>query len=151
MDESTDVSVQKNLCILVRYFSISAKAIVTKFLRLFPVQGATGENIFNVIFQEITACGLLFENCIGYGSDGAYNMVGIRNSVWSRLQEVAPGCILFKCVCHSLALCIQHAIDKLPSCVGFLICEIPNWFRNSDLRRELYKKLCARFNGTDDP
>ena len=78
-------------------------------------------------------------------------MVGKNNSVWSRLKQAAPDCELFKCICHSLALCIQHAVEKLPSNICFLLSEIPNWFKNSDVRRERYKELYAVFNATADP
>ena len=46
-----------------------------KFLGLFPIQEATGENVFNVINKEIISCGQPLENCICYGSDGAANIV----------------------------------------------------------------------------
>jgi len=66
---------------------------------------------------------------------------GCNNSVWSRLKTVCPFCVQLKCICHSLALCIQYAVSKLPSNNGFLLSEIPNWFHHSELRREAYKKL----------
>ena len=37
-DKSTDIAVQENLCILVRYFSDKFEKVVTKFVGLFPVQ-----------------------------------------------------------------------------------------------------------------
>jgi hypothetical protein len=51
-----------------------------------------------------------------------------------------------KCICHSLALCIQYAVFKLPSNIGFLLSEIPNWFCHSELRREAYKELFRVIN-----
>jgi hypothetical protein len=51
-----------------------------------------------------------------------------------------------KCICHSLALCIQHAVSKLPSNIGFLLSEIPSWFRHSELRREAYQELFRVMN-----
>ena len=138
IDESTDISTQKYLCILVRFLS-NEDEIVTRFLSLIPVQEATGENIFNHIKQEIENCNQILENCIGFASDGASNMVGCNNSVWSRMKAISPSCVLYKCICHSLALSVQHAVDKLPSNIGFLLKEIPKWFRNSNLRREAFK------------
>jgi hypothetical protein len=51
-----------------------------------------------------------------------------------------------KCICHSLALCIQYAVSNLPSNIGFLLSEIPSWFRHSELRREAYKELFRVMN-----
>ena len=54
-----------------------------------------------------------------------------------------------KCICHSLALCIQYAVSKLPSNIGFLLAEIPAWFRQSPTRREAYKNLYQVMNTSD--
>jgi hypothetical protein len=110
------------------------------------VQEATGEKMFNLIDEEIKRCGQSLANCIGFATDGASNMVGCNNSVWSRLKAVSPFCVQLKCICHLLALCIQHAVSKLPSNFGFLLSEIPNWFRHSELRREAYKELFRVMN-----
>jgi hypothetical protein len=52
LDESTDISIQKHLCMLVRTVSDKRKEIVTGFIGLIPVQEATGEKIFNLIDEE---------------------------------------------------------------------------------------------------
>ena len=75
-------------------------------------------------------------------------MVGCNNSVWIRLKAASPDCVQFKCICHSLSLCIQCAVGKLPSNIGFLIHEIPHWFSHSELRRENYKQLFAQMNSS---
>jgi hypothetical protein len=54
--------------------------------------------------------------------------------------------VQLKCICHLLALCIQYAVSKLPSNIGFLLSEIPNWFRHSELRRDAYKELFRVMN-----
>ena len=43
--------------------------------------------MFNLIDEEIKTCGQSLANCIGFATDGASNMVGCNNSVWSRLQK----------------------------------------------------------------
>lgn len=45
IDESTDISIQKHLCILVRFFNESKNEISTGFLGLIPVREATGEKL----------------------------------------------------------------------------------------------------------
>ncbi|KAK3756692.1 hypothetical protein RRG08_013957 [Elysia crispata] len=59
-------------------------------------------------------------------------------------------CLHVKCVCHSLALCVQNAAGKLPSTIAFLLTEIPAWFSNSDLRRENFKEIFNTINPEDD-
>jgi len=133
LDESTDISTQKKI-VYIRFLSDKRKEIVTGFVGLIAVQVATGEKIFNLIDEEIKRCGQSLASCIGFATDGASNMVGCNNSVWFRLKAVSPFCVQLKCICHSLVLCIQYAVPKLPSNIGFLLSEISNWFRHSELR-----------------
>jgi hypothetical protein len=139
IDESTDIATQKHLCIVVRY--LNNDIIKTSFLGLIPVTETTGEAIFKHITDELAAYNQSLDNCIGFASDGAAAMVGCNNSVWTRIKSAAPNCVQMKCVCHSLALCIQHAFSKLPSSVGFILTEVPLWFAKSSLRREDFKAI----------
>ena len=83
---------------------------------------------------------------MGFSSDGANTLVGCRNSVWTRLKAISPNGVQLKCVCHSLALCIQQAVSKLPSNIGLLLCEVPSWFSNSKSRQKAYKQLFIVMN-----
>ena len=83
------------------------------------------EAIFQAIRGKLTESGLNMENCLGFACDGASVMLGSHNSVWTRLQAVSPNCVLIKCICHSLALCVQHAMNELPPNINFLLSEIP--------------------------
>ena len=125
VDESTDVSCSKLLCVVIRYYSKSEKRIVTSFLSLIPVVKATGNDLFEALKSCLEESGLDLTNCIGYASDGASVMVGKHNSVWSRIKEASPNCIVIKCICHSLALCIKRAFDKMPANLGFMLTESP--------------------------
>lgn len=115
-------------------------------LGLVSVTEATGEELFNTIKTAVEDFGQTLNNCVGFGSDGALVMVGHNNSVWSRIREESPNCVQVKCICHSLALCVQHAFNTLPSNLGFLLSEIPKWFSKSTLRREAYKSLFSTMN-----
>ena len=77
-------------------------------------------------------------------------MVGNNNSVWTRVKEASPNCIQMRCVCHSLALCVQSAFDVLPASIGFMLAEIPKWFRKSTIRRDSFKKLFDIMNPNDE-
>ena len=45
VDESTDISAYKHLCILEWYFSKKLQSVATRFLGIVPVPEATGEMI----------------------------------------------------------------------------------------------------------
>ena len=140
IDESTDIAIQKHLRVMVRYFSESV-GCKTAFLGLVPVSSATAQRIYDELKIELGRYDMMLENCIGFSSDGAATMVGKKNSVWTRIKEVSPNCVQMKCICHSLALCIQYAFEKLPSSLGFIITEIPLWLTNTKILNE-DKALC---------
>ena len=146
VDESTDVSSEKHLCVCVRYYDDDAGDVVTAFLGLVSVCDTSGEALFNATKALLDKNDIDLENCIGYSSDGANNMTGENNSLWSRIKQVSPNCVKMGCSCHSLALCVQKGFDTLPSSLGFMLLEIPKWFRKSTLRREKYKILFETMN-----
>ena len=125
VDEATDLSVDKNLCLCVRYFSPNEKRIRTEYLDLIPVLETTGAALFAKVRQCLEENQLSIKDCIGFSSDGASNMVGNTNSLWSRLRGENPTMELVPCSCHSLHLCIQKAFEKMPSALGFLLEEVP--------------------------
>ena len=143
IDETTDVAAKKNLCICIRYFSESSATIETAYVDMVEVVDATGESLFQAMKSALENIGLNIEQCFGFASDGASTMMGERNSVWSRMQAASPNCTKMKCICHSLALCTQHAFEKLPSNLGFHLKEIPKWFSKSVTRRESFKQLLS--------
>lgn len=49
IDESTDVSVTKHLCICVKYYSKREQTILTAFLGLIPVASTTGQSLFDAV------------------------------------------------------------------------------------------------------
>ena len=85
IDESTSVSVDKYLCIMIRYYSESKSKISTDYVGIVPVVEATGSNVFDLLKATLKKLGLIISDCIGFGSDGASTMVGKHNSVWARI------------------------------------------------------------------
>ena len=77
-------------------------------------------------------------------------MVSEHDLVWTRLLAVSPNCIKMTCICHSLALCVQHAFEKLPLGLWFLLAEIPKWFLKSTMHREAFKTLYQLMSPDND-
>jgi len=145
-DESTDISCEKVLCVLVSFFNARLERIDFRYLGLISVVNATGEALFNALKLLLHQNNMPLEKCIGFSCDGAENMTGSNNSVWSRLKVVAPFCILNKCVCHSIALTLQHASLTFPSQIMFLLQEIPAWFSHSVIRRNDFQNIFKLMN-----
>ncbi|XP_036147932.1 uncharacterized protein LOC105830002 isoform X1 [Monomorium pharaonis] len=88
---------------------------------------------------------------IGLGTDGANNLCGRHNSLYTRLKEDNPKLQLVKCICHSLNNASSKAAEALPSNLDFLCREIYAWFSHSSLRRIEYKRLYEILNKGDKP
>lgn len=77
-DESTDVSSQKALSIVVRV-AINMK-IHDIFFGLYPVQNADAKSLYEIIVKAFKDNNIDYKsNLIGYAADGANNMTGKHN------------------------------------------------------------------------
>ncbi|CAH0730525.1 unnamed protein product, partial [Brenthis ino] len=124
VDESTDISSVKTMCIVVRLYDPETHKISRLLWELRPLfekndfdaanQGATGEAIYKSIIRSFQDENVPTENIIGFASDGASVLMGQHNSVASRFISNNPGIIIIKCICHSLHLCASEACKKLP-------------------------------------
>lgn len=150
MDETTDITSEKKVCVSALYYNDANESIVSNFLGLASVTETTGEVLFNSLSSMLLRFNLQFKSCIGFGTDGAKNMTGKNNSVWSRILNESPNCLKMQCICHSLALCVKKAFEILPSHLGFLLTEIPSWFKKSTERREKFKMLTETINLDED-
>ncbi len=141
IDESTDVSTVKHLCMCVIYVKEDLPSVVTKFLTLLHVTSCTASSRFSDIKSYFDAYNVPLSNIIGLGTDGASNLCGAHNSVYTKIREHSPQCVLVKCICHSLSLCGKHAFGELSSNLPFLLSEIAKWFKFSYLRKSDYDTL----------
>ncbi|XP_063366388.1 uncharacterized protein LOC134654851 [Cydia amplana] len=151
IDESTDPSTQKVLCIIVRFFSFKTRQTVTTFYRLLKLIECDAKTVCDLITDALKKDGLKVENMIGIGVDGANVMVGRHNSVTAILKRELPDLVIVKCVSHSLHLCAEKATELLPRQLEFLVREAHNWFSYSPKRLEYYRALYEIMNGNKDP
>lgn len=102
IDESTDISVIKYLCLCIRYYSMTKMKHVTEFLGLIIVENSTADVLYTSIKEYIIKYNLKLKNLIGLGIDGANSLCGMNHSVFALLQKDLPNLKLIRCVCHSL-------------------------------------------------
>lgn len=141
-DESTDITSNKQACVVVRYFDFQSGRIRSKFWALSDifvdektrVEGATGENLFNNLMKCFEEYNIADKNIIGFGSDGCNVMMGEHDSVASRMRTRFPGITIMKCICHSFHLCASAACEVLPRRCEELTRNIVNYFNRSSKR-----------------
>lgn len=134
VDEVTDCSTTKFMGVCVRYFSKDRRHMVTDFLGLVAIQGCSGKELADVLKAYLLEIGLPLRNLRAIGTDGAPNMCGLINSFYTHLKKDVPGLWLFKCICHSIDKCAEHAFKSLPQEFVDLITDTNNWFAHSPQR-----------------
>ena len=65
------------------------------------------------------------------GTDGASNMCGMHNSFYTHLKKQIPNLMIFKCVCHSIDKCAEHAFKFIPDPVSDLMNDTANWLNSA--------------------
>lgn len=146
VDESTDCSLSKFMAICVRYFSQTCRKMITDFLGMVQVTGCKGQDLANALVDHLKTIGLPLEQLQSIGTDGAANMCGTNNSMFTHLKKLLPHLILIKCICHSLDKCGEYAYKKVPGHLDFILSESFNWFSHSPKRWGEYTeffKVCS--------
>ena len=147
IDETTDIGTTKCCGIISKYFDKEINKIETRLLGIENIfltkenMSASGERLFEIIMNYFTTYNIPHDNFIGFASDGASNLIGINNSLVSRLLKQFPGLTVIKCMCHSMHLYSSNASKCLPrSCEDFLR-NVYNYFHQSAKRIHQFKEF----------
>lgn len=140
VDESTDISAEKVLAIVVR---INENFTTTdEFLTLITVSDTTAQNLYRIITDFFKSNNIPYEkNIVGFGADGANTMMGAHHSLKTLLQQDIPDLFVMKCICHSLALCASYACNKIPDIVEKLIRNVFSYMQHSFKRQSHFKEF----------
>ncbi|XP_061724987.1 uncharacterized protein LOC133530945 [Cydia pomonella] len=140
IDESTDRSTTKHLCLVVRY--VKNYQVRDSFLGLIPLVTADAATLYNNIIDFFKVYNIPYEqNLIGFASDGANVMMGSNNSVMTLLTNELKELFVMKCICHSFHLCASYACSKIPRFVENTIRDIYNYFSSSPKRVGMYREF----------
>ena len=145
-DGGNDQAGRKYFAILVRYWEKSARQAVTRFLAMPVCNVSTAEALFEAMSNELESRNIPWRNVIGYAADTVSVMVGVRNSVLSRIQQKQPNVFSLGCLCHLAALCAVAALKKLPVSLDELLIDIYYHFKHSAKRWSEYAEIQAEFS-----
>ncbi|GLV45964.1 hypothetical protein CBL_02914 [Carabus blaptoides fortunei] len=100
VDESTDRSTIKHLCLGVRYCNDSYNT-QDNFLTLVPLSEADAVTVYNHIVQFFNENEIPYKaNLIAFASDGANVMMGANHSLMALLKNDIPSLFVMKCICQ---------------------------------------------------
>lgn len=102
VDESSDVSNNRVLCILVRFIN-NNNNLSTQLLDCLRIgaDDGTAKGLFRLFENCLKSFNLKFENIVGYCSDNANVMMGAKESFKTYLFNRNEQIIASSCICHS--------------------------------------------------
>lgn len=135
IDESTDISSKKSMCVLVRFFDEVQERSIVQLLDLLPVgSDGSADALYKIFKNCMISHEIPLSNITGLCTDGVNTMVGQYNSFASRLLEDVPDAITIKCICHSAAIIANNACLMLPRAPEELIRQIGTYISGSSKR-----------------
>ncbi|EZA62168.1 hypothetical protein X777_06119 [Ooceraea biroi] len=148
IDETTDISDNKIMCILVRYVSPVTKKISTRSLKLLYLDAA--DCSASKFFESFKSCleeeKIPIKNIVGLACDNASVMVGCNNAFMTHLKSEVPELITLNYICHSSALIASKACAKLPSSCEDLIKGVATYISGSAKRCAILVEFQDFFN-----
>ncbi|XP_033325791.2 uncharacterized protein LOC117220178 isoform X1 [Megalopta genalis] len=144
VDESTDVSNDKNLCILVRY--VDEGAIVTYLLDYIKISKSNAENLYKCFIYALQKNNLDIANLVGVCIDNANVMLEKHNSFVSRILAKNSEVVIVPCTCHCMHLIAYSATKCLPTEIVSVIYKIYNYFSRSPKRQNMWNETFKIFN-----
>ena len=112
IDETTDVSVTKELIVYIRY--ICDGGVKSSFLKVLELPNGTAGTITDSVCGLFRDLGFEVGRCCGLGSDGASVMLGSRSGVSKRLKDQVPFLVANHCIAHRLALAAGQSANEIP-------------------------------------
>lgn len=136
VDESTTISNDKLLCILVKYVSLENKKCVTQLFELVSLNATdcSADKLYAAFEKSFKSKDIPLSNIVGIACDNASVMTGVRNSFVSNLKKEVPGLVVLRCICHSSALIASKACTKLPDSCENVLHAVATYFSSSAKR-----------------
>lgn len=145
IDESTDVSVCQILAIVVRYYDETKTQVVDALLDSIEVQDATGEGLYRSLKKLLEDRKIPMSNIIGFASDNCSTMMGRHSGFQVFLKQDVPSVFILGCICHSFALCANHASTCLPSWLETFVKNVCCYFARSSKRQHAFQLIQDAF------
>lgn len=136
VDESTDITIHKKLCIYVKCLSYESKEPTIHFLDCIAVPDGKAETIVSEIEKLFQSKNIPWEKLSSLASDGAAVMIGRKSGVGVRLKEHSKNLVQVHCVAHKLALAAGQSCKDITLFNEYQLTlkQIYRFFSNSAVR-----------------
>ncbi|KAH9295072.1 hypothetical protein KI387_038660 [Taxus chinensis] len=148
VDESTDRTMEQHLIVYITYLTNGGRGqCVTKFIRLLEIKDGTAQAMYDVVITLLTEMNLSLMKLVGFGSDGASAMRGIREGLSTKLRRDAPHLLDIHCIAHREALATNDASSYFPELqfIDKFANKIYSWLGKSAKRHGALRELMDSF------
>lgn len=140
VDESTDITNDKWMTLMIRYVDPETLIINTELLKLIHLDATNGSA--DKLTKEFTGAlaekEVLPEQIISLACDNASVMVGSKTSFKVRMTQKLPKLLTLPCICHSLALAAKEACSAIPAEIHTFVANISSFINNSPKRLAIF-------------
>ncbi|KAG8175684.1 hypothetical protein JTE90_010159 [Oedothorax gibbosus] len=151
IDETTDVSSNSMLGIVITYYSLAECCTKVDVLDVVQLGDWTADAIYQAMIGVLKENNVPLHNWVGFCADTTNVMMGLNNSVSQRVKENFPTVIIVKCSCHSIHLVSSYACKKLPSSLEDLVRTIYVHLKRSPKRQKGFEEFQKFFNEEQNP
>ena len=149
IDESTDISCESKMVVVVRYEDPDLKKICESVWDLILIYEseydlANAGQLFFKLIRSFTDQDIPVNHIISFLADSCSVMFGSSHSLSTRLNDLLQNILLIKCNCHLEHLCARDAVNADAFDSIKLIHEIHNYFSSSSKRNLVIGLRCKK-------
>ena len=147
MDETTDVSGNEQVSIMVRFVD-NQENIQEHLIGFSAVERANAETLFKLLKDTLISHDLNLSNIIGQCYDGASTMMGRYSGVQARVKDEVPHAIIVHCYGHCLNLVLVDTVKNNRTTKNFFgtLESLYCFICLSNCRNALFQKLQQEFH-----
>lgn len=140
IDETTDISNKAQLIAFIRY--VRHGKINNQILFCLELKQTTkGQDVFNLVDDNIKSRSLQWKNCVSICTDGAPSMLGKIKGFAALVLEVNPLVKVVHCMIHREALMTKILPENLQLVMNQVV-KIVNFIKANALRSRIFSCLC---------
>jgi hypothetical protein len=140
--EKTDDSITEQESLFVR--TSHKGKIITRFICIGEPDSTCSSDLYQFVIAQMKDNGIYtgMGKLVGFGSDGASNMVGVKHGLVTLIKKDYPGVVGIHCLGHRLELAFKDALkkDKTYDKLVTLMLGMYYFYRNSPAQRKKLKK-----------
>lgn len=140
IDESTDISGKAQLLAYIRFVKDGRIQNFYFFCDELK-ETTTGNDIFDLVNQNVTSRGMKWQDCVSVCTDGAPSMQGRKKGFVAYVRILNPSVKIVHCMIHREVLVSKSLPDSLAVTMNEVI-KIVNYIKANPLRSRIFASLC---------